>query len=260
MPTATSKPHILLLPGAYHNASCYDRLEPLLSSAGYQTTALTLPSVGAEPPITSIAPDVEHVRSAIEPLLNDGKSIVVVMHSYSGIIGTTSLSGFAARDRKAQGLPGGVTGLVYLCAWMLDAGQNALEMGGGQGGKLGPGVMKREGNYLYHTKPIEAFYHDIPRDEAERRATSLVHHSLPTLNAKVDYAAWKDIPTTYLVCNGDVTIPPEKQRGCVEQAKAKGGDVTMVECESGHSPFLSMPDLVSKIIRRAAGEPIQASL
>ncbi|KAF2094415.1 alpha/beta-hydrolase [Rhizodiscina lignyota] len=248
------KPHIVLIHGAYHDSSTWSLLEPLLNNAGYETSALDLPSVGAEPPLTTIAPDVEYVRSVITPMVEAGKSVVVVLHSYSGIIGTTSLSGLTAEHRSAQKLPGGVTALVYLCAWMLDVGQSTVEMGGGRGGKLGPAAVRNDGKHLWHLKPIEAFYHDIPREEAEARASKLRHHSAQTLQAKVEHAAWKEVPVTYLVCRNDVTIPAEHQWACIKQAKGKGAQVTVAECDSGHSPMLSMPALVCKVVKGAAGE------
>lgn len=250
------KPHIILIPGAWHKGSCYDRLIPFLRDCGYVATALTLPSVGAEPPITSIDPDLAHVRKVVEPLLNDNQDVVVVMHSYAGVVGTTSLSGFAKRDRLANNQPGGVVALVYLCAWMPDIGQTVTDLGGGRGGTLGASAVETEGDYLRHLKPIEAFYHDLPRELAEQEAKKLVHHSAPTLGGVATYAAWRDIPTTYLVCNGDVTIEPAKQWGCIERARKKA-EIQVVECGSGHSPFLSMPEVVSKVIRQAAGEKLQ---
>lgn len=76
------KPHIILIPGAWHTGACYELLEPLLQKAGHETTALDLASVGAEPPLTSLDPEVEHVRSVIAPLIEQGRDLIIVMHSY----------------------------------------------------------------------------------------------------------------------------------------------------------------------------------
>lgn len=135
---------IVLVPGAWHTAKCYDILVPHLQSAGYETAALTLPSVGANPPVQSIDPDVEHIRNNIQPFLDQGKDVVLVMHSYGGIPGSSAMKGFSKADRQAQGQPGGVCALVYLCAWMIDENTTARDNGGGRGGKLGPESLRIE--------------------------------------------------------------------------------------------------------------------
>lgn len=143
------KPHIILIPGAWHSASSYDLLIPLLK--GYDVTALTLPSVGAEPPVQTLQPEIDHIRSILLPLLDAGTDVLVVMHSYAGVAGSSALQGLSKSDRQAQQLPGGVTSLVYLCAWMVPVGQSVRSAGGGQGGKGGPKRVRAEVSpLLYH--------------------------------------------------------------------------------------------------------------
>lgn len=138
------KPTIVLVPGAWHTAKCYDILVPHLQDAGYAALALTLPSVGGNPPVQSIDPDVDHIRKNIQPLLDAGKDVVVVMHSYGGVPGGSAMKGFSKADRQGQGQPGGVSALVYLCAWMINEGTTTRDNGGGRGGKLGPDSLKLE--------------------------------------------------------------------------------------------------------------------
>lgn len=138
------KPHIVLIPGAWHSGDCYDILIPFLQTYGYHTTALTLPSVGAEPPLTEIEPEIDHIRNNIVPLLDQNQEVVVVMHSYGGFAGTAALKGLSKIDRQAADQAGGITALVYLTAWMMDVGQSIRASGGGRGGKLGRSVMKED--------------------------------------------------------------------------------------------------------------------
>ena len=141
------KPHIILIPGAWHSGDCFDPLLPYLQDlrdASYRVTALTLPSVGAEPPLTSLDPEIEHIRNSITPLLNANNDVLVAMHSYGGFAGSAALQGLSRPERQAQGKPGGVTALVYMAAWMLDEGQSIRGSGGGRGGKAGTSVVKEE--------------------------------------------------------------------------------------------------------------------
>lgn len=105
---------------------------------------MTLPSVGAEPPLTSLEPEVEYIRNTVIPLLEQGKEIVVLMHSYGGFTGSATLRGLSKAERHGKGLNGGIIALVYLAAWMLDEGQSVIGSGGGKGGKGGPSTIKVE--------------------------------------------------------------------------------------------------------------------
>jgi pimeloyl-ACP methyl ester carboxylesterase len=139
-----SKPTVVLIPGAWHVAEHYSLLTPCLNDAGYETLPLTLPSSGSDPAIPDFTPDVEEVRRNVIPLLDAEKNVIVVMHSYGGIPGSSAMKGLSKTDREAVGKPGGVTALVYLCAWMLDEGVSMFQGGGGRGGKAGPSSFKIE--------------------------------------------------------------------------------------------------------------------
>jgi len=55
-------------------------------------------------------------------------------------------------------------------------------------------------------------------------------------------AAWREIPSTYVVCADDLATPPEKQR----EHAARATDV--VELPVPHHPFVTRPDLVAGVL------------
>ena len=59
--------------------------------------------------------------------------------------------------------------------------------------------------------------------------------------------AWRDVPTTYVICDQDNAIPVFAQ----EHMSQRAGDVRRLD--SSHSPFVSMPDRVVEIISELAG-------
>ena len=71
------------------------------------------------------------------------------------------------------------------------------------------------------------------------------------MKSALTYAAWRKIPSTYLYCENDNGIPLARQEQMVARA---AGAISTERCSAGHSPFLSQPDLVARIIRKAAGE------
>ena len=96
-------------------------------------------------------------------------------------------------------------------------------------------------------------YHDVDPELAKVHASRLKHHSRPVLLIPQTYAAWRYIPTTYLLCKEDRMIPYERQLELVEDADVP---ITTFTCDAGHSPHLSQPELTSRVIRHAAAGDI----
>jgi pimeloyl-ACP methyl ester carboxylesterase len=104
---------VILVPGAWHNASCFDVLIPHLHKLGLETTALTLPSSQAElGKATPLEDDCAILRSAVEKAEGD---VIVVGHSYGCIVVGQGL----------EGLQGKVKGLVFLCGFLLHEDESA---------------------------------------------------------------------------------------------------------------------------------------
>ena len=63
--------------------------------------------------------------------------IVLVMHSYGGVVGSSAAKGFWRKERKEKGKDGGIIHLVYIAAIVLDEG---ISLKAGLGGELPPWV------------------------------------------------------------------------------------------------------------------------
>jgi len=66
--------------------------------------------------------DVEVVRNQVICLLEKSRSVMMLLHSYGGAVGTEAVKGLSARERVAEGLSGGVVRLIYMCGFMLQVG------------------------------------------------------------------------------------------------------------------------------------------
>lgn len=55
----------------------------------------------------------------IESLVDAGRSVIAIMHSYGGQVGTNTVCslGLNSRMQRGEGLIGGITDLVYMCAF-----------------------------------------------------------------------------------------------------------------------------------------------
>jgi hypothetical protein len=75
---------------------------------------------------------------------------------------------------------------------------------------------------------------------------------------KLTAAAWEHHPTSYWYCSNDQAIPYDFQQYMVSKTEQLGGIKIRTEViNCGHSPFLSHPDLVFKLIEKTLGEGVE---
>lgn len=126
MPTVT----VVLVPGAFHVDSAMDILGAQLQQKGYNTRTWGLKTVNK--PNVSVGDDsVLLAEGILEPLMQQGKDVVLYLHSYAGFPGSAAIAGFSKAERKAKGLEGGIIGLIFQSAFVPKVGDTLLQMIGG---------------------------------------------------------------------------------------------------------------------------------
>lgn len=115
-----AKPVIVFVPGAWHPVSCLDNLTALLTAAGYETQTVVLPMIyrATEIKQPSLEPDITAVRAVVEPLVQAGREVVLVMHSWGGFPGSSALEGLTQNVRH----------LVYMAAFVPAVGQRIIDI------------------------------------------------------------------------------------------------------------------------------------
>lgn len=124
------KPVLVFIPGAWHTPEYFTDVINKLKVHEYETHALLLPSVGGAGIITA-TDDAAFIRKTTTSLVNEGKDVLMVMHSYGGIPGTESTKGLLKKEREIEGKKGGIVGLVYMTAFLLPEGQSVGSFLGG---------------------------------------------------------------------------------------------------------------------------------
>jgi len=217
---------VVLVHGAWHGPWCW---EPVLERLpGVDVETVDLPSSGPDPDrLGGLDDDAATVRDAIDDADGD---ILVVAHSYGG----------APVSQAAEGARN-VAHLLYLTAFMLDEGESLFGLVGG----VAPGwwIMAPDERSLMPAGPEELFYNDLPPDQAKEAAARLQPQSVRAVRQPITAAAWRSIPSTYVICERDNAIPVPAQ----EMLSQRAGQVRRLD--SGHSPFLSQPDAVVAIVR-----------
>ena len=141
---AATKPTILLIPGAWFHPSTYDVFISHLQRLSFQTAYAPYPSLNpSHPAIANAARDTETVlqESLLALIENEGKDVVIVMHSYGGVPGSSAARGLGKVQRLREGKKGGVVGLVYISGFVLPGGASVAD---GQGGQLPAWVKENQ--------------------------------------------------------------------------------------------------------------------
>ena len=210
--------------GGWHGAWCWDLVRARLDDAD-------VPSVALDLPMTTLEEDAGVVREALERL-DDGA--VVVGHSWGGSPMTLGASG-----------QGNVRHLVYLAAFLLEAGIPVLEHATRRPTDARPAAETvGDVSIVIPDAAIDAFYNDVPPELAADAVGKLrpFHVSGWTRLVTTAVPAWREVTTTYVVCARDLAIHPDEQREMAKNA------TEVVEFDTGHSPFLSRPDLVADLV------------
>ncbi|KAH7369821.1 prolyl aminopeptidase-like protein [Rhexocercosporidium sp. MPI-PUGE-AT-0058] len=245
----STKPEFIIVPGAWHPPSSFDPTTSLLRNAGFTTHGITLPSYGASPPLKSFDPDVLAIRHVLEKLLSSGKDVVMIFHSYGGVVGCEALKEYVDGGEK-EGW-GKVRRLVFVAAFVLPVGGSLMATLGGEPLPW----FEIDGDVLNPANPQEIFYNDLTPSAAAPHIAALKQHSYPTLASKLTTAPWKTIPSTYILCEKDNAIPLQGQEGMIAGAREEAPEAFDVveRCEAGHSPFLSKPEwLAGKLVESAS--------
>jgi len=218
-------PTLVLVHGAWHGSWCWERLAEELAGDDLRVQAVDLPSVG--PALGDLGDDIATVRAAIDAA--EGP-VVVMAHSYGGV----PASGAVADA-------GDVRHVIYLAAFVIDAGESLLGLRGG----VPPDwwEFSADGRTATPRDPVAVFYADCDPDDARAAAARLRPQHGAVFRQPLERAGWHDLATTYVVCDADRAIAPALQ----ERMAARAG--TVHHLPTGHSPFLAAPAAVARIVR-----------
>jgi pimeloyl-ACP methyl ester carboxylesterase len=246
-------PTLVFVPGAWHKPTCYDKIiKPLEEQHKLKCIRVTLPSTSGDPEAT-FKNDIDAAQDAISSETTQGRNVVVIAHSYGGMVGGSSIKGFAKpRDTAATSSTseqsqspdkGYVIGLILIASGFTFTGLAFMDPFFGHPPPSWR-VNKETGYAEIVTPPRELFYHDVPEADAEYAVSQLTPQSLKSLfeGGEYAYAGWMDVPAWYIGTVEDRGLPVVAQRLNVGMAREMGCPVEHRELQTSHSPFLSQPE------------------
>ncbi|WP_328834996.1 alpha/beta hydrolase [Streptomyces europaeiscabiei] len=230
------KPTVVLVHGAFADASGFNDTIALLQKAGF-------PVIAPANPLRDTAGDAAYISSVVDTIPGP---VILAAHSYGGIVITNAARGHA-----------NVKALVYMGAFAPDEGESALQLAGQfPGSELGAALIPRSypvpgsepgtDGYIDAAKFRAVFAADLPASRTRLMAATQRPGSVQGLSGPSGAPAWKTIPSWYLIPTQDKVIPPAAQRF---MAKRAGSRVT--EIRSSHVVMISHPEAAANIIKAA---------
>jgi pimeloyl-ACP methyl ester carboxylesterase len=219
---------IVLVHGGFVDGSGWAGVYRILKKDGYQVSIV-------QNPTTSLADDVAVTKRVIA---EQKGPVILVGHSYGGAVITE-----AGNDPSVEGL-------VYITAFAPDRGESVASLiNDPPPGAPVPPILPPTDGFLMldKSKFAASFAGDVPADEADFMANSQVPWGVAALTGAVTEAAWAKKPSWYLIATDDRMIPPPAQR-----AMSKRAGATVVEAPGSHAVYVSQPEAVANLIKKAA--------
>jgi pimeloyl-ACP methyl ester carboxylesterase len=222
--------NVVLVHGGFVDGSGWQGVYDLLVADGYNVSVVQNPTI-------SLADDVVVTHRVLDR--QDGPTLLVG-HSYGGAVITEA------------GLHDKVAALGYIAAFAPDKGESvvALTSNPAPGAPVPPILPPVDGFLgLDREKFADSFAADVPKNVAAFMADAQVPWGLDAAGGAISEPAWRVKPSWYLVATDDRMIPPPVQRSMSERAGA-----TVVEAPGSHAIYVSNPQVVADLIKKAAEE------
>lgn len=228
-PTATAKPTIVIVHGAWGGSWAFRRVDALLREKGFNVYRPQLTGLGERVHLSK--PDVglsTHIEDVVNSILfEDLHDIILVGHSYGGMV----ITGVADR------VPDRIRRLVYLDAFVPNDGESVVSILGARGEFL---KQMTKGDYIVPAwvKPDQPPPHDVPQ-------------SLKTFSEPIslkNQSALK-LPATYILTveagkeAKDDDFWPHSQR-----AKQRGWPILQLTAD--HNAQWSAPDALVEMLAK----------
>ncbi|HTF09847.1 MAG TPA: alpha/beta hydrolase [Asanoa sp.] len=228
------KPTVVLVHGAFADASGWNDVAARLNRAGY-------PVIAPANPLRGVSADSAYLASILATLPGP---LVLAAHSYGGMVITNAATGNSA-----------VKGLVYVAAFAPDQGESLLALQ-----SRFPGTELTEAALDFRPYDVDRVdgyikkevFHDVFAGDLRESTTDLMWASqrpadVRTLGEPSGSPAWASISSWYLVARDDKVIPAAAQRFMAQRAGAR-----VQEVRASHVAMISQPAAAADLIQRAA--------
>ncbi|MGQ0802896.1 MAG: alpha/beta fold hydrolase [Actinomycetota bacterium] len=220
----------LLIHGACHGGWCWDHLVSHLSGRGHTAVAPDLP---CEDPAAGLSEYADVATAALEGRTDE---VVVVGHSLGALTAPIVTTRVPVRR------------LVFVAGIIGAPGKSLAqlaEMDADRDLPLGDGVETNADGLFRFTEAgaRRLLFHDCVPEVAQWAATRL-RYQRSMWNEAARFEAWPDTEIVPITCTDDRIV----NRSWSERVASMRFGVEPVLLQSGHSPFLSRPEMLADIL------------
>lgn len=234
-----TKPTVVLVHGAFAESASWNGVIGPLLADGHRVVAVANPLRG-------VRTDADYLAALLRQIDGD---IVLVGHSYGGMVNTTAATG------NEQ-----VRALVYIGAFAPDLGESAGDLanrfeGSTLGDTLQPIALPDGTTDLYIRQ--DAYHGQFAADSSAQDAAAMAATQRPILDTALSESsgepAWKTIPSWFMFGSADRNIPVAAHRFMAQRADAR----RTIEMPGG-SHTVAIPEAATAVdlIREAATLPV----
>jgi pimeloyl-ACP methyl ester carboxylesterase len=234
---ATAPLTVVLVHGAFADASSWNGVIERLQAAGIQVTA-------PANPLRGIAIDSAYITSLLNQIPGP---VLAVGHSYGGAVITNAATNAS-----------NVVGLVYVAAFAPDEGETLLAVEGNSKDSVlttalvplqyptGQGTATATEFAINPARFHDAFASDLPEAQTAVMAATQRPASELAFGEPSGAPAWKTLPSWAVVATGDKAAGADVVRSMAQRAGA-----TITEIEGSHVIMISQPQAVTDVIMTA---------
>jgi pimeloyl-ACP methyl ester carboxylesterase len=226
--TTTSVKNIVIVHGAFADASGWETVYKILTARGYNVALV-------QNPLTSLEDDVAATHRILDR--QDGPA-VLVGHSWGGTVITQA------------GVSPKVSSLVYVAAFVPEIGETTLDLVKTAAPAPENGILPPDDNGLIYydkTKFRAGFAADLSKEKTDFMYASHAPIAVKAFITPVSQAAWKFKPSYAIVATEDKSINPQIERTVYKRAGA-----IVTEIKGSHAIYISQPQAVADVIEAAA--------
>lgn len=232
----------VLVHGAWQAPNVWDAVKSDLIQKGNKVIVVELPGHGTDKTLThTLSMDVYRDK-VVETISKVNEKVILVGHSMAGMV----------ISAVAEKVPNKISKLVYIGAFLPASGQALTDLAySDPDSKLGPALVPSADQLTLDVKKeslTDLFIHD--GSQAEKDLAMAGYRPEPAIPFTNKVVLTKEnfgsVEKVYIKTLQDIVISPGLQDRMITEA----GIQSVFEVNTSHSPFLSQPHEVSKLLLR----------
>ena len=235
----TNKKTIVLVHGAWADASSWDKVIPLLEAEGHEVINVNLPGHGKDnTPIEKQT--LQGYADAVKNAIGTRTDVILVAHSMSGM--NASL--------VAEQIPSQLNKVIYLSAFLPKDGESAFLISGRDKETVLPKYLIIDEKAGTGSFPLDEYIGFFAPDATKEDKENLISNFRPEALAPLQTAVtltdknFGQVNKIYIHDVDDIVVGYKLQQQMVKDA----GINKVYKLNSSHTPFFSIPNELAEII------------